>query len=69
MEQPEKDAETLQLIEYLMGFVQDGSDTTITLSQDDATRTYIVTVHYPAKKENFHGNDLHSALFLAVFGE
>jgi hypothetical protein len=42
----------------LCGFVANGSETTVTIFQDDATRTF----HIAAGKQHFHGNSLEDAL-------
>lgn len=47
-----------EIIRDLMGFVQDGSATSVCLSQDDATSEYIVTVG----KTTYWGSSLKAAL-------
>ena len=66
---PSREAPSIQLIEHLMGYVANGSDSSILLGQDDATGDFIVTQLLTGRRERFYGRDLHSALFLAVFGE
>jgi|TARA_R110000851_G_scaffold17651_1_gene55799 hypothetical protein len=66
---PSREATSIQLIEHLMGYVSNGSQTSIQLGQDDSTKYFNVAVLYYNRVEKFYGRDLHSALFLAVFGE
>jgi hypothetical protein len=69
-ELPSTDSTSIQLIKHLMGYVVNGSDSPIKLSQDDATGSYIVTTYNCQNEpQHYYGNDLHDALFLATFGE
>jgi hypothetical protein len=57
----------LNEIEQLCGYVGDGSDVTLTISQDDATRTWIVKVG----KASYTGRSMRDALreaYKAEFG-
>jgi len=40
----QKEADALRVIRQLMGFVEDGSDKTVKLGQDDATRSFFIIV-------------------------
>lgn len=69
-ELPSTDSTSIQLIKHLMGYVQNGTDAPINLSQDDATGSYIVTTYNNRNDpQSYVGNDLHGALQMAVFGE
>lgn len=50
--------ELFEMIENMMGYVGNGTQTSVTLSQDDATWTYCVRV---GKKE-YHGQTLNVAI-------
>lgn len=57
-------AEIYENIKILMGCVQNGSDTAITLFQDDATYTYHVTIRQG--KKTYWGNSLGEAINKAI---
>jgi len=50
------------LLRSLMGYVEDGSDTTVSLCQDDATRYYVCTVG----KKSYYGESLKQAIEAAI---
>ena len=54
----EADVARLRALRELMGDVRDGSETTVTLSQDDATRDFFVR----AGKEEFYGQGFSGVL-------
>lgn len=60
-----KDSERLKVLRDLMGHVQNASDTTITLSQDDATRDYIVSIGRDGKNVHY-GTSLGAAIDAAM---
>jgi hypothetical protein len=66
---PCRTANEIELIEYLMGYVEDDSDTPIILSQDDASNMFIVTTHHRGVTQQHYGLTLHAALYFATFCE
>ncbi len=58
------DALTIKRLEEACGYVEDGSHTTVTISQDDATRSWVVKVG----RRSFYGNSLREALKTAGEG-
>lgn len=59
LQQPVSEPDEYAIIQDLMGYVQDGSSQSVTLSQDDATRNYTVTVN---GKNSYWGYTLKEAL-------
>lgn len=55
--------ELLRGLHYLCGYVQNGSEATVSLCQDDATREWSV---YVDKKDYGYGPSLTSALKMAI---
>ena len=58
--QVRRDAGTMRKLRQLMGCIQSGSDTSVTLSQDDVTRTFVVTVGY-VRPRSYYGNSIDAA--------
>lgn len=61
IEELSRKARDFATIRTLAGYVEDGSATTVQISQDDATRTWIVR----AGKSEWYGNSLQGALAAA----
>ena len=62
-----KDAEKLlKGLRNLCGFVEDGSSACVTISQDDATKDWIVTVGGPGSKRWWCGRSLEEAIDAAM---
>lgn len=55
----------VQDIRNLCGHVEDGSSMTLTISQDDATKEWVVTVG----KKDYYGPSMGAALDAALRGE
>jgi len=57
----------------LMGYVQNSSETVVTLSQDDVTKTYVVKVGadsmFRVKPRSYYGDSLIEAIAAAAAGE
>ena len=64
-EQVQRQAALLTSIRELMGYVENGSDTKVSLSQDDATKDFIVNVG----KDTYYGAGLAEAVNAAVKGQ
>lgn len=60
-----KSVQTLKSLRELMGYVQNGSDTTVSLFQDDATRDYILRVG----KKRYWGHSLENVIEKAFEAE
>lgn len=59
----EEEAECYKNIRALMGYVQNGSDTVVTLFQDDTTHTYHVKV---GKDNSYWGDSMKQAIDKAI---
>lgn len=59
------DGQRWRQLKRLCGYVQDGSDTTVSLAQDDATRSYLIQVG----KTTYHGTSFEEALAKAMEGD
>ena len=59
-------AELYNQIRSLMGYVQNSSDTSVTLSQDDATYTYHIRVGNSANNRTYWGNSFAEVIRKAV---
>jgi len=57
-----KDAECMKGLRELLGYVENGTDTTVTLFQDDATRNFMVKVG----SRSFYGSSLQAAIDRAI---
>lgn len=60
---------TMNQLEQLMGYVANGSDTPVKLSQDDATGSYIVTIGTKVPGKHFTGATLEEAINEAFIEE
>lgn len=69
--QLQKDAAAFRQVRQLMGYVQDGSDQTVSLFQDDATRSYFVNIGSSAtrRRSYYDEHSLHEAINQAARGE
>lgn len=70
----ERDAATLNKLRACCGYVENGSDTSVTVSQDDATREWSVYVGIEnavlnTKRRSYHGRDIHEAIDTAYRAE
>lgn len=65
----QKDAERLNAIRELCGYVQDGSSETVRICQDDATREWIISVGGIPSKRWYHGSCLRAAIDAAIAQE
>lgn len=64
-----KAAERITGLRRLCGYVENGSDTPVSIFQDDATREWFVRVGAPrAGKMPFHGSSMTAALDAAITG-
>lgn len=54
-----------KMLRQLLGYVEDGSSQPVKISQDDATREWVVTVN---NRNSFHGVNLDEALAKASAG-
>lgn len=67
-----RDADAFRKLRQLMGHVENSSEQVVTLSQDDATRTYVLGLRgYAAHAEgqrsrNYYGDSLHAAIQAAI---
>ena len=61
-----KDAELLEGLRNLCGFVEDGSSEAVTIAQDDATKDWIVRVGGLGSKRWWYGRSLKEALTSAM---
>lgn len=68
--QIQRDAAALRQVRQLMGYVEDGSDQIVSLFQDDATRSYFVSVGILHRRRSYHDDhSLHEAINKALRGE
>lgn len=58
----EKFFRTYHKLRDLMGYVQNASDTVVTLFQDDATRSYFVKVGQGNQEKSYFGETLEEAI-------
>jgi hypothetical protein len=58
-------AYVLEALRKCLGYVENGTATSVTISQDDATKTYCVYVG----KNKYHGDTLTEALVIAGAAE
>lgn len=65
----EEKAQAYDQLRELMGHVGNGSETPVTLSQDDVTGSFVVSVGSHMSGHRFRANDLASAIHLATTGE
>lgn len=75
----ERDAATLNKLRACCGYVENGTDTSVTVSQDDATREWSVYVGIERaaasamgdeiKRRSYHGRDIHEAIDTAYRAE
>jgi len=66
------DAELLNNLRRVCGYVENGSSEAVTICQDDATNDWGVSVGYTGlggRKRHYHARSFHQALRLAVDGE
>lgn len=61
-------ANLFDVIRRLCGYVENGSDTVVTICQDDATKEWMVKVGAGRQPRYFHGPDLNAALHAADEG-
>lgn len=61
--------EPFKQLEELLGYVQNGSDTTVRIFQDDATRTYHVEVGSQGNQHTYYGDSLGAAIASAYASE
>jgi hypothetical protein len=60
------DTELVDGLQRLMGYVQNGSDTTVSMFQDDATHTYHVKIGRAPLGPTFWGSTMRDALQMAI---
>jgi len=64
-----EDSARLAGLRRLCGYVENGSDTSVSMFQDDATREWFVRVGSPQRgKMPFHGTSMGAALDAAIAG-
>lgn len=61
-----KDAERLEALIALCGYVEDGSDSVVRIFQDDATREWVVRIGGPMDGAIFHGPSPRAAIDAAM---
>lgn len=58
-----RQANRLHKLKTLMGYIQNGSHQTVSIFQDDATRSYFVKIHlFGGKEKSWHGPSLEAAI-------
>jgi len=63
----EKDAERLNGLRELCGYIQDGSDTSIHISQDDATRSWRLSLGPPKSGQRWwYANSFEGVIDAAI---
>ena len=64
----EKYEQQVKTLQALCGYVEDGSSDSVTISQDDATGTWNITVGYsPRKRKSFLGESFDEVFLKAKF--
>ena len=64
----EKFEQQMKTLQALCGHIEDGSNDSVTLSQDDATGTWHITVGYsPRKRKSFWGESFDEVFLKAKF--
>ena len=64
-----RQVKTLNHLEQLMGYIQNGSDETVSLFQDDATMSFIIKTKTYTKENSYWGRSLHEAIQKAFEAE
>jgi hypothetical protein len=67
--QARKLAEDMTRLRDLMGYVENGSDQTVVLFQDDATMSFIIKTKTYTKENSYWGRSLHEAIQKAFEAE
>ncbi len=62
-------AEDMKRLRNLMGYVENGSEQTVVLFQDDATRDFFVKTGAYRKENSYWGHSLHKAIQKAFEAE
>ena len=62
-------AQDMKCLRKLMGYVENGSDQTVELFQDDATRDFFVKTGAYRKENSYWGHSLHEAIQKAFEAE
>lgn len=69
-DQVRRDADAMRKLRQLMGYVENSSETTVKLFQDDATKTYVVKVGVESKfskaPRSYYGTSLNAAIQAAI---
>ena len=64
----EKYEQQVKMLQALCGYVEDGSSDSVTISQDDATGTWHITVGYsPRRRKSFWGESFDEVFLKAKF--